>query len=167
MNMYLPPEHPIIAIWNNRNQNSHRICKTVYFEISRVVFIPNITHDSCYYLFILQPEKFSHLTPCLYFRGVVSLRRRVNWFRSSFFRPSWSRHSNNHSNHVISHLSDWLYQVHKAKPKHFRWASGSMMTSKPDKLTSTRWLPKMLENCWCSFWGVMVEEWTVIGSWIE
>ena len=129
MNMYLPPEHPIIAIWNNRNQNRHRICKTVYFETSRVAFMPNITYNSCYYLFILQPEKFSHLTPCVYFRGVVSLRRRVNWFRSCFFRPSWSivstnygwsRHSNNHSNHVISHLSDWLYQVHKAKPKHFR-----------------------------------------------
>ena len=43
-------------------------------------------------VFIPQPEKFSHLTPCVYFRGVVSLRRHANWFRSSFFRPSWSRH---------------------------------------------------------------------------
>ena len=28
--IYLPPGHPIIAIWNNRNQNGHCICKTVY-----------------------------------------------------------------------------------------------------------------------------------------
>ena len=34
--------------------------------------MPNITYKSCYYLFILQPEKFSHLTPCVYFRRVVS-----------------------------------------------------------------------------------------------
>ena len=31
----------------------------------------NITYNSCYYLFILQPEKFSHQTPCVYFRRVV------------------------------------------------------------------------------------------------
>lgn len=30
INMYLPPGYPIIAIWNERNQNGHRICKTVY-----------------------------------------------------------------------------------------------------------------------------------------
>ena len=41
------------------------------FEISQVVFMPNIAYNSCYYLFILQPEKFSHLTPCVYFRRVV------------------------------------------------------------------------------------------------
>ena len=51
------------------------------FEISQVVFMPNITYNSCYYLFILQPEKFSHLTR-VYFRRVV-LRRRENWFGSS------------------------------------------------------------------------------------
>ena len=28
--------------------------------------MPNITYNSCYYLFIIQPEKFSHLTPCVY-----------------------------------------------------------------------------------------------------
>ena len=49
------------------------------FEISQVLFMPNITYNSCYYLFMLQPEKFSHLTPCLYFRRVV-LRRQENWF---------------------------------------------------------------------------------------
>ena len=47
--------------------------------VSQVVFMPNITYNSCYYLFILQPEKFSHLTPCVYFRRVV-LCRRENWF---------------------------------------------------------------------------------------
>ena len=31
------------------------------FEISLLVFMPNITYNSWYYLFILQPEKFSHL----------------------------------------------------------------------------------------------------------
>ena len=30
INMYLPPEHPIIANCNNRNQNGRRICKKVY-----------------------------------------------------------------------------------------------------------------------------------------
>ena len=30
INMYLPPEHPIIVNCNNRNQNGRRICKTVY-----------------------------------------------------------------------------------------------------------------------------------------
>ena len=54
--------------------------------------MPKITDNSCYYLFILQPEEFSHLTPCVYFRRVVSLRRRANWFWSTRFRPSWSRH---------------------------------------------------------------------------
>ena len=34
INMYLPPGHPIIAIWNNRNQNGRRICKKVYFNFS-------------------------------------------------------------------------------------------------------------------------------------
>ena len=29
--------------------------------------MPNITYNSCHYLFILQPEKFSHLTPCVIF----------------------------------------------------------------------------------------------------
>ena len=61
-------------------------------EISRVLFMPNITYNSCYYLFILQPEKSSHLMPCVYFRRVGSLRKRANWFWSSCFRPSWSRH---------------------------------------------------------------------------
>ena len=32
--------------------------------------MPNNTYNSCNYLFILQPEKFSHLIPCIYFRGV-------------------------------------------------------------------------------------------------
>ena len=36
-------------------------------------------------LYILQPEKFSHLTPCVYFRRVFSLRRRENWFWSCCF----------------------------------------------------------------------------------
>ena len=45
------------------------------FEISRVLFMPYITYNSCFYLFILLPGKFSHLTPCVYFRRVVSLRR--------------------------------------------------------------------------------------------
>ena len=54
--------------------------------------MPNITYNSCYYLFILLPTKFSYLTPCVCFRRVVSLRRRANWFWSSYFRPSWSRH---------------------------------------------------------------------------
>ena len=40
--------------------------------------MPNITYNSCYYLFILQPENFSHLTPCVYFRQVVSRRKRAN-----------------------------------------------------------------------------------------
>ena len=29
-NLYLPPGYPIIVIWNNENQNVHRIYKTVY-----------------------------------------------------------------------------------------------------------------------------------------
>ena len=49
----------------------------------RVVFMPNVTYNSYYYMFILLPEKFSHLTPCVYFRRVVSLRRRANWFSCS------------------------------------------------------------------------------------
>ena len=36
INMYLPPEHPIIAIWNNRNQNGRRICKKVYWRTQRI-----------------------------------------------------------------------------------------------------------------------------------
>ena len=28
--------------------------------------MPNITYNSCYYFFILQPDKFSHLTPCVF-----------------------------------------------------------------------------------------------------
>ena len=29
--------------------------------------MPNITYKSCYYLFILQPAKFSHVTPSFFF----------------------------------------------------------------------------------------------------
>lgn len=29
-----PPRYPPIAIWNNKNQNGHRICKTVYGHIN-------------------------------------------------------------------------------------------------------------------------------------
>ena len=52
-----------------------------FYQISR-------TNHALYYFFILQPEKFSLVTPSVYSRRVVSLRRRVNWFQSS--RPSWS-----------------------------------------------------------------------------
>ena len=54
--------------------------------------MPNITCNSCYYLFRLQPEKLNHLPPCVYFRRVVSLRTRANWFWSPCFQPSWSKH---------------------------------------------------------------------------
>ena len=37
-------------------------------------------------------RNFCNLTPSVYFRRVVSLRRRANCFRSSCFRPSLSRH---------------------------------------------------------------------------
>ena len=47
--------------------------------------MPNITYKSCYHLFILQPEKFSYVTPSVYFRRLVSLLRRANWFESSCF----------------------------------------------------------------------------------
>ena len=81
-------------IWHKYNEWYFKIVYINWgnFEKSRVVFMPNITYNSCYYLFILQPEKFSHLAPCVYFRRVVSLRSRGNWFRSSCFRPSWFRH---------------------------------------------------------------------------
>ena len=46
--------------------------------------MPNIAYNSCYYLFILQPEKFSHLTPSLHFRRVVSLRRQANNCRGAW-----------------------------------------------------------------------------------
>ena len=36
-----------VALWRED------VCVRDYFEISRVVFIPNITYKSCYYLFIL------------------------------------------------------------------------------------------------------------------
>ena len=57
------------------------------FEISQVVNMPNITYNSFYYLFLLQPEKFSHLNPCVYFRRVV-LPRRENWFEVLDFDPA-------------------------------------------------------------------------------
>ena len=41
--------------------------------------MPNITYNSCYYLFILQPEKFSHLTPCVYFRRVVFVGEQIGF----------------------------------------------------------------------------------------
>ena len=49
--------------------------------------MPNITYNSCYYLLILQPEKFSHLTPCVYFRRVV-LRRQEIGFEVIDFGPA-------------------------------------------------------------------------------
>ena len=55
------------------------------FEILRVVIMPNISYKSCYPLFILQPEKFSYVTPSVYFRRLVSLLRRANCFQSSCF----------------------------------------------------------------------------------
>ena len=50
--------------------------------------MPNITYNSCYYLFILQPGKFSHLTSCVYFRRFVLLRRRANCFEVLVFGPA-------------------------------------------------------------------------------
>ena len=54
--------------------------------------MPNIMYNLCYYLFTILPGKCSHVTPCVYFHRVVSLRRRANWFWSSRFQPSRSRH---------------------------------------------------------------------------
>ena len=51
--------------------------------------MPNIRNNSCYYLFTLQPEKLC--CTCVYFRRLVSLRRRANLFWSSCFRPRWFR----------------------------------------------------------------------------
>ena len=52
--------------------------------------MPNTTYNSCYCLFILQPEKFSHLMPCVYFRQVVSLYRQANiiGFEVLVFNPA-------------------------------------------------------------------------------
>ena len=47
--------------------------------------MPNVTHKSCNYLFILLPEKFTHATPSVYFRRVVSLRNRANCFKVLVF----------------------------------------------------------------------------------
>ena len=49
--------------------------------LSQVAFTPNITYKSCYYLWILQPWKFSHVTPSAYFRRVASFRWGTNWFQ--------------------------------------------------------------------------------------
>ena len=46
----------------------------LFYIISRAVrrvkfwaILPNLKYNSCYYLFTLQPKKFSHLTLCFYF----------------------------------------------------------------------------------------------------
>ena len=49
--------------------------------LSQVAFTPNITYKSCYYLWILQPGKFSHVTPSAYFRRVASFRWGTNRFQ--------------------------------------------------------------------------------------
>ena len=61
--------------------NQFRFCSSLIFVFSvirtldylhyfvwsqRVRIIEVQLYNSCYYLFILQPEKFSHLTPCVY-----------------------------------------------------------------------------------------------------
>ena len=58
------------------------------FEISQVLFMPNIMYNSCYYLFMLQPEKFSHLTPCVYFRRVVNCVGKKIGFEVLDFGPA-------------------------------------------------------------------------------
>ena len=42
--------------------------ETVKFEISRMVFVPNITYKSCYYMFILLPSKVLYFSQVGYFK---------------------------------------------------------------------------------------------------
>ena len=50
--------------------------------------MPNITYNSCDYLFILQPEKFSYLTTSVFFCRVVSLRSEQIVFEVLVFGPA-------------------------------------------------------------------------------
>ena len=42
--------------------------ETVKFEISRMVFVPNITYKSCYYMFILLPSEVLYFSHVGYFK---------------------------------------------------------------------------------------------------
>ena len=46
--------------------------------------MPNVTHKSCNYLFILLPEKFIHVTSSVYFHQVV----QANCFKVLVFGPA-------------------------------------------------------------------------------
>ena len=86
--MHPPAYAPETITFNIRisPNNSHPMA--TYFTVMTVPVI--IMLLSGYYLFTLQPEKLSQVTPSVYFRRVVSVRRRANWYQSSCFRPRWS-----------------------------------------------------------------------------
>ena len=69
---------------------SSRAVRRVKFEtiiISRVVFIPNITYKSCYYLFILLPTKLSQ-SNCINFScSSITSKTKSNFKNSLFVLP--------------------------------------------------------------------------------
>ena len=58
------------------------------FETSPVEFMPNITYKSYYYLFVLQPKKFSHVKPLFIFMESLQFVGKKIGFKVLVFGPA-------------------------------------------------------------------------------
>ena len=98
----LPPEHPIITIWNNRTENGRRIGKKVYsfcMFFTAQTFLP--AHHSPSQLFV------QWQCPMVAFSGLSWIPSKLSsdclWLHQSFQAPySWSSSNVSESNGLDS-----------------------------------------------------------------
>ena len=109
------------------------------FEISWMVLMPSIPNKSRYYLIILQPEKFSHVMPSVYFRQVVSFRWKANCFQSSCVRPCWSKHW---ARSMYFSLYFGFLLVHESPEFQSLQIFPSFFRNSQDEIISWFWLPQ-------------------------
>ena len=78
-------EHPIIAIWNNRNENDRRICKTVY-RIEEDLYHPPFrpTYPEEFELLLIVPANSSVEEKPQYSTNL--------WKQLLFCSPTWPSH---------------------------------------------------------------------------
>ena len=72
--------HELLGAWNLGE--FWNIMSGIYAKY-HVQFIPLIVYTTTWEI---------RLTPCVYFSWIVLPHRQANWFWSSCFRPTWSRH---------------------------------------------------------------------------
>ena len=91
-----------IDIWHKYHEWYFEICDK--FEISRVIFMPNITYKSCYYLFILLPARFVIFT-CRYFK--------LSWNTTALSQSNCRNFSCSSINTLISMVKEKTLSFHR------------------------------------------------------